>query len=172
MRSVASLVVVAGLLASCAADRNAETVLVTRVDWPFEATYIGDDTWRVSPEELTLRDADGELAVIEPFVKDEHLESRMLLETEQPCDQVYPGQTQAGFVSYPETSGEQSYSVRFADGGRVTLFPESAISLFLAGGCFDEIGRWEGVAGSFNSRSGSYRFVQGDLQTELVLTEN
>ncbi len=171
MRSIASLVVVAGLLASCAADRNAETVLVTRVDWPFEAINIGDDTWRVSAEELTLRDADGNIAVIEPFVKDERVEFQLLLETEQPCDQAHSGRTQAMFVSYPETSGEQSYSVRFADGGVATLFPESAISLD-AGGCFDEIGRWEGVAGSFNNRSGSYRFVQGEVQTELVLTES
>ena len=58
--------------------------------------------------------------------------------------------------------------MRRSDGRIVTSrMPEVAISIDNA--CYDEVGRCEGVAGSLRGRSGTYRWINDTLQTELTL---
>ena len=57
----------------------------------------------------------------------------------------------------------------FADGSAVHLSPEQWVRG--NGVCTEESGRWEGIAGAYLGRAGTYLEVQNRLQRTLTLRE-
>ena len=57
----------------------------------------------------------------------------------------------------------------FDDGSAVDLYLESWVDV---DNCVEAVGRWKGVAGTFDGRSGTYRRTDDLVQVEVVLTDS
>jgi hypothetical protein len=117
--------------------------------------------------DVTLHDADGALATVSGFSA---TEAEFVEDPDVECGRrviAPPSETLRGsvFVDDPPV-----LSVAFQDRGAVQLFPETTV--VIDGLCYDEVGRWEGVSGSYDGRAGTYRWIEDTLQIELVLSES
>jgi hypothetical protein len=62
----------------------------------------------------------------------------------------------------------QVVTLSFDDGARAELIREA--SAFVDTVCYEESGQWTGNAGALAGRSGSYRWVENELQIEVVIS--
>jgi hypothetical protein len=117
----------------------------------------------------TFRDSDGALVIGSPAVY--VLDYASNTQVEIRCgDQVFGAGTLNNLdvgnfvVLQPEV-------LTFGDGSALRLFPEVEVDV---GNweCIDRLGRWEGTAGSYDGRTGTYREIHTTLQIELTLTES
>jgi hypothetical protein len=121
-------------------------------------------------EPLTMRDETGGLALL--GVLNVHFDVRRVPDPPFECGGRTFTAVLSGSYRYRfETDGQL---LTFDDGGVVRLIPESAIEVTgeVTGECFDEVGRWEGIDGSYAGRTGTYRWVYDTIQTELKLVES
>ncbi len=180
LRPLAALLLVASLTGSCSAGRPRETVLVSRV-WvdpliTIEGEAIVSRDWfrcdgacRIERPSQAFRAADGRVATVGATVMVWHLEN--LGESQAECggDMIVRRTYIYRLVdSGPEETSRQT--LVFDDGSAVQLFVDSYIEVVDI--CSEAVGRWEGVEGTFEGRSGTYRWTDDGLQNELVLTES
>jgi hypothetical protein len=113
---------------------------------------------------LTFRDADGDVATGRASEVSFH---GIPLDAEAECGGVAKAWLADSF-RLENFELIEPLQLVLTDGSSLQLMPEAAIAI--RNQCHDEVGRWEGVAGSLRGRSGTYRRIENTLQTELTLS--
>jgi hypothetical protein len=137
-------------------NRNAERELICEIR--NQCRYI--------TSALTFRDADGDVATGRASEVSFH---GILLDAEAECGGVGKAWLAEGF-RLENFELIEPFQLVLTDGSSLQLMPEAAIVIDNRNACYDEVGRWEGVAGSLRGRSGTYRWIDDTLQTELTLS--
>lgn len=197
MRSRVGVVVLTLLASSCAGGGPPEDiVLVSRVSHDVTPLQCADDVSYTLGDRLersatigtalellevqavfceakladvTLRDSMGRTAVATGFAV---ISSRTLsfLAAESQCGDLateFKPDVTAGALTADEV---QVVTLSFDDGARAELTRDS--SSFVDLECYEESGRWTGKAGTLDGRTGSYRWVENELQIEVALSSD
>jgi hypothetical protein len=73
----------------------------------------------------------------------------------------------------PAPSRDNSFELKFDDGNRLTLDPESAVMVYLYDvDCFEEAGRWKGTAADLRNHGGTFTLHYDSIQTVLRIVED
>jgi hypothetical protein len=166
VRTLAALLLGVSLAGSCSTEEPDEVVLVSR-QWVFGTkTCDARLTCRFESPGQAFRDADGRVATLEPSV----MPLKYVDKPEAECG----GELRRGNSVHRFDASGRDEALRqtlvFDDGGAVQLFLESFITV--EDECSETVGRWVGVEGTFEGRTGTYRLVDDGLQNELVLTDS
>ena len=170
VRLLAALLLGASLAGSCSAQGPDEVVLVSREWADLEWTCWNgfDFMCRIEFPGQTFRDADGRVATVGPTDMVWRLE---VSGSEAECggDMI---RDQTSFFRFAPSGPDETprQSLVFDDGSAVQLFVKSTTVVWDK--CSESVGRWEGVAGTFEGRTGTYRWTDDGLQIELVLTDS
>ena len=194
MRSLGVFLAMVLLATACSNEASEEIRLVSRVphdasalrcddgvSWTFgndlERPTIVSEMFRILEFEgthceadladVTLRNLNGLTAVASGFGP---ISSRTLqfADTDTPCTD--PGGDEAFASGIVRASEPSVITLTFDDGAVAALTPE--LGTFVMSTCYAETGQWAGSAGSLAGRSGTYRWIEGPLQIELVLTDS
>jgi len=152
------------LASSCATNSSLDLRLVSRDRLLSNTDCDSEDHCDTVWQRITFRDVDGEV-VVSPGVT-RSFQRRSDFGSEVECDGgVLRAPSGTSFLDYFEVS---DYGLVFEDDSSLALLPDTAF--YVDDDCYDERGRWEGTAGSYLGRSGTYRMTVGTLQTELTLS--
>lgn len=166
------MLLAAALACSCAAEGPAETRLVSRV-WPDVFVTCENDNnglvCRLEGSGDTFRVADGRTATVEPYDVEWVMELLGRGEVECAGEQIqtFPHNGNRLLDAGPD---QRRRALVFDDGSAVELLIESWVHIIDI--CTESVGRWEGLAGTFEGRSGTYRWTDDLVQVELVLTDS
>jgi hypothetical protein len=161
------LLLAAVFCGSCSPEGPNETRLVSRVFQDADFTCDDQAVCRFEFPGETFRVADGRTATTEPSDVEWVLER--LARGEVECgDELI--QTDAGWRLLDAKPDQRRDALVFDDGSAVDLFLESWVVIIDT--CSESVGRWEGVAGTFEGRSGTYRWTRNLVQVEIVLTDS
>jgi hypothetical protein len=159
-------VVVAALVGACSSDSGLDRVLVSRDD----RRWTGDCANGLCHIEVagqTFQDERGAEAMVARALMTLHLEP--IKESPVECGDVVI-QRPSLESSRNRNETDNGVLMTFDDPGAMLLIPES--SIYVPHRCYDEVGRWEGLDGSYSGRTGTYRLVDDSLQVELTLTDS
>ena len=117
--------------------------------------------------DVTLREAGGRTAVASGFAVISGQTLSVVAEEFQCGDPAteFNSEFPAGALKADEI---QVVTLSFDDGARAELIREA--SAFVDMVCYEESGQWTGNAGALDGRSGSYRWVEDELQIEVVIS--
>ena len=76
-------------------------------------------------------------------------------------------------LSPEQASRDYSFELKFDDGNRLTLHPQTAVLVNLyETDCFEETGRWQGTAGGLRNHEGTFTMHYDSIQTVLRFVED
>lgn len=153
---------------ACSPEGPVETRLVSRV-WPDTIETCGDQLiCQVELPGQTFRVADGRSATLEPYDVEWTVERLGRGEVECAGEQI---RTFDNGYRLVDAGPDRSRTLVFDDGSGVDLVLESWVNVFDR--CVEAVGRWIGLAGTFEGRSGTYRWTDdAHVQVELVITDS
>jgi hypothetical protein len=152
------------LASSCATNSSLDRRLVSRVSPEFGGGCDSDDRCHGVWPGLTFRDVDGDVVVNPDAMRSWQTTFTEVSEVE--CNGV--ALSRPSGASSLDNFGVSDYGLVFEDDSTLALLTDTAI--WVNDDCYEENGRWEGTAGSYLGRSGTYRMTVGTLQTELTLS--
>ena len=166
VKPVAVLLLVALLAGSSAEGGSDEIVLVSRewADLDWSCSGVSGLTCRIDGPRQVFHDAAGRVATLEPTGVVWRLQVMSGPEAEKYGGEMIRRRTyiyRLAALGQDEEASPQT--LVFDDGGAVELFVESFITV--VDKCSETVGRWEGVEGEFEGRSGTYRLTDDWLRT-------
>ncbi|MEO6652976.1 MAG: hypothetical protein ABIP17_10000 [Ilumatobacteraceae bacterium] len=170
VRPLAGLLFLVSLAGSCSAGGPDEIMLVSR-EWPdLEMSCDGNGGFscRYEGPSQTFRDADGHVVTVAVTDAVWHLE--ILSTPEVECGgEMIRRRTYIYRLADAGPDETVRHTLVFEDGSAVQLFVDSYFRV--VDQCLETVGRWEGVNGTFEGRTGTYRWTDNWVQHELVLTD-
>ena len=168
VRPIMVVLLGASVIGSCSAGGHDEIVLVSRQRAADNrcSNSVGELCWIEAPGQ-TFHTSDGKLAKVAAIDTAWRVES--VSEGQVQCgDEMVPRRTHI-FRGEPTSVEASRQWLTFDDGSRVQMVAESLT--IVVEKCSETVGRWEGLDGTLEGRTGTYRWIDDSLQNKLVLTD-